>query len=119
MTTFTCVFCQIVSDQLKAVPNEMLQPDVVSFTPLNPVVPGHRLFVPVQHVDDATENPRISGKTMEAATGWARFSSVSPNWNFITSVGEAATQSVFHLHIHAVPRYPGDGLHLPWTGQVK
>jgi diadenosine tetraphosphate (Ap4A) HIT family hydrolase len=38
--------------------------------------------------------------------------------NFITSAGRDATQTVFHLHIHIVPRHAGDGLALPWTGQV-
>lgn len=36
----------------------------------------------------------------------------------ITSIGADATQTVFHTHIHVVPRRPGDGLTLPWTGQV-
>lgn len=40
------------------------------------------------------------------------------SYNLITSCGEAATQSVRHLHWHVVPRRIGDGLHLPWTGQV-
>jgi len=35
--------------------------------------------------------------------------------NVITSVGREATQSVFHLHVHVVPRREGDGLALPWT----
>jgi histidine triad (HIT) family protein len=38
-------------------------------------------------------------------------------YNFITSAGKAATQSVMHLHIHIVPRQEGDGLLLPWSGQ--
>jgi histidine triad (HIT) family protein len=37
--------------------------------------------------------------------------------NIITSVGAEATQTVFHLHLHVVPRRFGDGLALPWTGQ--
>lgn len=39
--------------------------------------------------------------------------------NFITSAGPAATQSVFHLHVHLVPRFEDDGLILPWTGQRR
>ena len=37
--------------------------------------------------------------------------------NLITSIGPAATQTVPHLHLHLVPRRPGDGLPLPWTPQ--
>ncbi len=40
-----------------------------------------------------------------------------PTVNLITSKGEAATQSVFHLHVHIVPRQEGDRLPLPWTPQ--
>jgi histidine triad (HIT) family protein len=40
-----------------------------------------------------------------------------PGANIITSIGRVATQSVFHLHVHIVPRHEGDGLCLPWTGQ--
>jgi hypothetical protein len=36
-------------------------------------------------------------------------------WNLITSAGTDATQSVFHLHVHLVPRRPNDGLKLPWS----
>jgi hypothetical protein len=39
--------------------------------------------------------------------------------NLITSVGADATQSVRHLHIHVVPRREGDGLMLPWSGQLQ
>ena len=40
-----------------------------------------------------------------------------PAANLITSKGREATQSVFHLHVHVVPRAAGDGLPLPWTPQ--
>ncbi|CAL9324879.1 HIT family protein [Streptomyces sp. SudanB91_2054] len=40
-----------------------------------------------------------------------------PAVNLITSKGEAATQSVFHFHVHVVPRQEGDGRPLPWTAQ--
>jgi len=97
-------------------------PDVVWFEPLNPVTPGHMLFVPARHVEDALADPYTSAITMEIASRWW-----SRNWgirsgerdcNLITSVGAPATQTVKHLHLHLVPRRAGDGLHLPWTGQV-
>jgi histidine triad (HIT) family protein len=40
------------------------------------------------------------------------------DYNIITSMGEYATQTVFHLHVHIVPRRLNDGLHLPWTELV-
>lgn len=87
----------------------------VSFEPLNPVVHGHRLFVPKMHLADAATHPEITGKVMEFAAKYA--STSRADFNLITSAGQSATQSVFHLHIHYVPRQYGDNLFLPWTNQ--
>lgn len=112
-----CAFCGIIASRQEEFANELLFPEVISFPPLNPIVDGHRLFIPVQHVSDAGESPGITGLVMEFASRFAE--EFYDSYNLITSAGTAATQSVFHLHIHVVPRYPDDGLHLPWTGQVK
>lgn len=111
-----CVFCA----KIEIGDYEWGRAYVVGFTPLNPVTPGHFLFVPRRHVTDAIDEPLITAETMRAAVEYVKFEVCVPveSMNFITSVGEAATQSIRHLHIHLVPRVPGDGLHLPWTGQV-
>ena len=88
-----------------------------SFEPLNPVTPGHRLFVPSVHVTDAAEDPAVTAEVYRAAAEYAR--RVGRPFNLITSAGPAATQSVYHLHVHYVPRADGDGLHLPWTDQRR
>jgi histidine triad (HIT) family protein len=88
---------------------------VVDFEPLNPVVPGHRLVVPMRHVQDALADPSLTGEVFEFAAVLGRLA--EQPCNLITSVGAAATQSVYHLHVHIVPRQHLDGLHLPWTGQ--
>lgn len=88
----------------------------VTFEPLNPVTPGHRLVVPVVHFGNAADDPERAGRAFRYAAELARGRGLAA-FNLITSAGEAATQSVRHLHIHLVPRHAGDGLHLPWTGQ--
>lgn len=103
-----CPFCPMFDD-LKT------PTSVLMITPLNPVVPGHRLFIPAEHVEDAGEDPEITAEVMRKASLYARN---LPAANIITSKGVNATQSVFHLHIHVVPRKANDGLPLPWTGQV-
>lgn len=112
--SMNCPFCLIVTGKANA---DFVYRDtsVCVFRPLNPVVPSHLLVVPVQHVADFTEDVAISALTMMVASSQAR--EMGPV-NLITSKGTDATQSVFHLHIHLVPRHSGDGLHLPWTGQI-
>ena len=109
----SCVFCQRIANGDCADCGH----DVVRFEPLNPVTLGHMLFVPRQHVANAVIKPWVTGFVFEEAAAHGR----RQEWGFnlITSVGTDATQSVFHLHVHFVPRRQGDGLHLPWTGQVK
>lgn len=107
-----CVFCRIIA----AGGYDDEHDGIVDFEPLNPVRPGHRLVVPKVHVADALEDPVMTGKTMAYAANLAKTRGLAP-CNIMTSVGREATQSVFHLHIHIVPRSAGDGLMLPWTEQ--
>jgi histidine triad (HIT) family protein len=89
-------------------------PDAIAILPHHPVVDGHVLVLPKTHVTDVADDPVVSGRVMVAA---AELAAEHPACNVITSRGAAATQSVFHLHLHIVPRRSGDGLPLPWTPQ--
>lgn len=106
-----CPFCERIKRGEVEHRYPDLHCDVVRFQPLNPVSPGHRLFVPIRH----TEHPDWSA--VSTAMGWAACwaSGFPRDFNLITSSGPAASQTVRHIHIHYVPRSPGDGLHLPWT----
>lgn len=104
-----CPFCEIMAN--------LTTVRVAIIEPLNPVVDGHRIAIPREHVRDAGENPDITAETMHYASVYA--SQLGGDYNLITSAGEAATQTVYHLHIHIVPRRADDGLQLPWTGQRK
>ena len=105
-----CVFCGIVAGTEPATMVDHWH-DAVAFVPLNPVVSGHTLIVPREHVPDAVDSPAVTGMVMVRAAEFARKYEAS---NILTSVGAAATQSVFHLHVHVVPRRLGDQLMLPW-----
>ena len=114
MTASPCVFCaRTVAGQYDAGDQW-----AVTFEPLKPHAPGHRLFVPRIHVTDALEHPEIAGHTMRYAAKWAAGHQGAP-CNLITSAGTQATQTVFHLHVHLIPRGDGDGLvsSWPWIGQ--
>lgn len=107
-----CPFCQRIEIHEYV---ETTCENVVRFEPLNPVTPGHMLFITDWH---ATHPAAVSvGRCMEAAEDYGR--ERGEQFNLIVSCGEEATQSIEHLHIHYVPRQAGDGLHLPWTGQKR
>ena len=109
MTTKPCPFCDRIHKREYDQDYNALT--VVRFEPLNPVTPGHQLFVPAWHAEhpDAT----AVAETMRWASYYAQ--DMGEDFNLITSSGPAATQTVPHVHIHYVPRRPADGLHLPWT----
>jgi histidine triad (HIT) family protein len=88
----------------------------VAFQPPAPVVPGHFLVVPRRHVSHALESPTTAALALKFAGYLANRMGLEA-CNFITSAGEAASQTVFHCHVHVIPRREGDGLALPWTGQ--
>ncbi len=111
----TCVFCQIVAG---TAPADVVRewPDAIAIVPLNPVIEdGHVLVIPRAHVTDAFTDSTVTGATFARAAEFG--SDEFPAANLITSVGGAATQTVFHLHVHVVFRSSGDGLPLPWTPQ--
>lgn len=112
-----CPFCQKFAE---GVDPDWPWQDTMIFTPFNPVVPGHVLVIPRNHVQDFAEDPVTSalvmGRAAQLVQGYARDGA---DFNVITSIGEAATQTVKHLHVHIVPRTLGDGLKLPWTGHIK
>lgn len=106
-----CPFCEIVAGRA---PATIVQewPDAVALAPLDPVVEGHTLVIPREHVSNAHADPEVTAGTMRRAAELAR--DRWPHSNILTSTGRSATQSVMHLHIHAVPRREGDWLMLPW-----
>ncbi|GIH26820.1 hydrolase [Acrocarpospora phusangensis] len=109
----SCVFCDIVAERAPATVIRAW-PETIAITPISPVTPGHVLVLPRTHVSDVADDPDVSGLTMTRA---AELAAEHPAANIITSRGAAATQSIFHLHLHVVPRAHGDALPLPWTLQ--
>lgn len=108
-----CPFCQIVAGDA---PAKIVAEwdDALAIVPLSPVTDGHVLVIPRCHVQDAAAMPDVTASTMRRA---AELAGAAAPCNLITSVGAEATQTVYHLHIHVVPRHAGDGLALPWTAK--
>ena len=106
-----CVFCEIIAGEA---PASIVQTSdrYWIIEPLGPQVPGHVLVIPTIHVDDAVQSPAMTGVVMHAAAAYA--ADLGRPVNIITSVGAEATQSVFHLHVHVLPRGAADGLRPSW-----
>lgn len=113
-----CPFCEILGYRAPA-RWRYTWPEAIAIEPLNPVTDGHLLVLPRKHVADASVDPILTGKVMACAAEIVRDVPEVAAANIITSIGAEATQTIRHLHLHVVPRRPGDGLHLPWTGQQK
>ncbi|MDT9688171.1 HIT domain-containing protein [Streptomyces sp. P9(2023)] len=113
-----CPFCEINAGRAPATFVHEWS-DAIAITPLNPVVDGHTLVIPKTHVTDFADNPDVSGATARRAAQLCRDLDLM-HANLITSRGVHATQSVFHLHLHLVPRAENDGLALPWySGRTR
>lgn len=114
-----CPFCKMVMEYVASgVGIEQIGVSgVYHFEPLNPVTPGHRLFVPAFHYEDAAEAPSATGAVFKWAAWWA--AKQGEDFNLIVNAGRNASQTVRHLHVHYVPRRPGDGLILPWSSLAQ
>ncbi|KPI31422.1 histidine triad (HIT) protein [Actinobacteria bacterium OV320] len=106
-----CPFCDIVAGEAPATIVREWD-DVIAIVPHNPVVEGHTLVIPKTHVEDFTASTYVAARTMAKAALLGN--QMRSPMNLITSKGREATQSVWHLHLHLVPRAENDGLALPW-----
>jgi histidine triad (HIT) family protein len=113
-----CLFCGIVAGD---VPAQIVDSDehTVAFMDINPATRGHALVVPRTHAADLFEvSDDDLERTMLAARRLARRlqAALDPDgFNILNSCGAAAWQTIFHFHLHVVPRYEDDPLKLPWV----
>jgi histidine triad (HIT) family protein len=113
-----CVFCEIVSGELAA--DYVYEDDrTVAFMDINPATRGHLLVVPREHATDVLE---IGDEDLAACAAAAKELAAlvkerlhADGVNLINSCGREAWQTVFHFHLHVIPRYVRDPLRLPWT----
>jgi histidine triad (HIT) family protein len=113
-----CPFCAIVRGEDPSTEIICESESWVAFFPKEPATPGHTLVAPREHIPDAWSlEPGLGAELMEAVVrvGRAVREALTPTgMNLISSSGEAAEQSVFHLHLHVVPRYPDDKIDSIW-----
>lgn len=113
-----CIFCRLIAGEL---PASVVDEDdrTVAFMDINPATRGHVVVVPRRHARDLLSVPEEDLRA--AATAAQRVARRmterlgAAGVNVINSCGAAAWQTVFHFHLHVIPRYEGDPLRLPWT----
>jgi histidine triad (HIT) family protein len=112
-----CLFCKIVAGEI---PATRVREDerTVAFMDINPATRGHLLVVPRAHATDLLVVPPddLAACLLAAQELAARMGDRlgAAGVNLINSCGAAAWQTVFHFHVHVIPRYEDDPLRLPW-----
>jgi histidine triad (HIT) family protein len=113
-----CEFCAIARGEDTSAEVVCESSEWVAFLPETPATPGHTLVIPRAHVVDFLAlDLRIGSSLMQAVVRVSRAikEALQPEgMNLISSAGAAASQSVFHLHFHLVPRRSGDGFGDIW-----
>jgi histidine triad (HIT) family protein len=113
-----CLFCRIAAGEI---PATRVREDerTVAFMDINPATRGHLLVIPREHATDLLE---IGPEDLAACTAAAQELAAlvtkrlgADGVNLINSCGREAWQTVFHFHLHVIPRFAGDPLRLPWT----
>jgi len=120
MADADCIFCKILAHEL---PAEFLweEDETAAFMDINPWTRGHALVIPRNHAIDLLE---VSEADLDAtAAGAQRLARMQKERlgcdgvNLLNACGAAAWQTVFHFHIHSIPRYANDPLQLPTRPQ--
>lgn len=112
-----CPFCSIVAGE---VPAEIVAEDerTITFMDISPATRGHALVIPRAHASDLYEIPALDleacAVAAQQAALLARDRLGADGVNLLNSCQTHAWQTVFHFHIHVIPRYEGDPLQLPW-----
>lgn len=113
----SCVFCRIVT---KEIPAAVVYEDevTIAFMDAGQVNPGHVLVAAKEHAENLYElNDRQAGALLRAAARVARAirAAFKPDGLSVYQAnGKAAGQTVFHYHMHLLPRHAEDGMALTW-----
>ncbi len=113
-----CIFCKIVAGEL---PATIVDEDerTIAFMDIAPATRGHALVIPRAHAPDLlsidVDDLEAAAVASQRLAARAKERLGADGVNLLNACGATAWQTVFHFHIHVVPRYEGDPLHLPWV----
>jgi histidine triad (HIT) family protein len=113
-----CIFCKILAGDL---PARIVDEDerTISFMDIAPATRGHALVIPRAHSADLLsvdeEDLQAVAVASKRLAQRAKARLGADGVNLVNSCGAVAWQTVFHFHVHVIPRYEGDPLRLPWV----
>ena len=113
-----CIFCAIADG---SAPSRRIYQDenAIAFMDINPATDGHALVIPRVHTRDLWDIERSTAEQVMAASvrvaAQMRRALEPDGINILHATGAAAFQTVFHFHLHLIPRYLGDPIKLPWV----
>ncbi len=118
MAETDCIFCKILAGEL---PASVVDEDerTIAFMDIAPATRGHALVIPRVHAADLLSVGRedlaaVNLAAQRLAAGMKERLGAD-GVNLLNACGRAAWQTVFHFHVHVIPRYEGDPLRLPWV----
>lgn len=112
-----CIFCAIAAGEA---PAEVVDQDdhTVTLMDINPATRGHALVIPRNHSEDllaiADEDLRHTAVAAQRVARRMEATLAPDGFNLLNACRAAGWQTVFHFHIHVIPRYEDDPLKLPW-----
>lgn len=115
-----CIFCKIAAGEI---PSTTLYEDdkFRAFFDVSPASKGHALLVPKDHYDNLFElDEEVAGELFKKASKIARAlkeATGCEGMNLVQNNGTVAGQTVYHFHLHFIPRNEGDGVDLHWKQQ--
>ena len=117
MADENCIFCKIIAGEI---PSTAVyeDEDFRAILDVNPAARGHVIILPKKHAAnifelEEAEAAKVFPIAKKIATALMKTYHCD-GVNILQNNGEAAGQTVFHLHVHVVPRYYGDGVNIMW-----
>jgi histidine triad (HIT) family protein len=112
-----CIFCKIIAGEIPST-TVYEDEDFKAILDVNPAAEGHVIILPKKHAanifelddEDAAKILPVAKKIATALKKTYQCDGV----NILQNNGEAAGQTVFHLHVHVIPRYAGDTVNIGW-----
>ena len=112
-----CIFCKLANGDIPT--NTIYEDDTFRvFLDASPATKGHCLIVPKEHFDNLADlDDTVAAKVLPLAKKIMKLLSDKLGWdgfNLVQNNGEVAGQTVFHFHMHLIPRYKNDGQDINW-----